>query len=71
MMRILKVCGCIFALSILNTAQASVLIEPYAGYAVGTSKGSAQTSTGSDTVSGTVFGGRLGLKSMGLMAGAE
>lgn len=59
-------------LCISSVAHATVMLEPFAGYASGKAKGGLQsTSTDSYDMSGVLYGGRLGIRHMGLMIGGE
>ncbi len=54
------------------SSKASILIEPFVGYGAGQSKGAAQASPlSSETISGSEYGARVGLKKLGIMVGAE
>lgn len=56
------------AVLLSSGAYASILLEPYVGYAIGTQK-----TTGSKTLNtkGVTYGGRVGYQQMGLMLGAD
>lgn len=53
----------------VSPSSASILVEPYAGYAFGSQKGG--LSTTKYDVSGLVYGGRLGVEKLGFMVGAD
>lgn len=66
----------VFAFFASTSAYAGVYIEPYVGYGMGSSKGDFNivgvgTATVDQTNKGLVFGGKLGMSSLGLAGGLD